>query len=164
MKRNENGVFTFFSYQACLSACKWTGSIGRFMPQHKKKKPASQDNSFPLWEIYDSISVSISCRTASSAHLGHVSHSPLWQMSSAQRVSGLHCCTSSSARSTSALRSRTLRLNGIHGAWRNGASLLWVTKYSLRFRNQHVPYQPELTLHMQSTLQRSCEPKGGRVA
>lgn len=92
------------------------------------KKTASQDNSFPLWEIYDCICVSISHRTASSAHHGDVSHSPLWQMSSAQSDSGLHCCTSSSARSMSALRPSTLRLNGVHGACRNGASLLWVKK------------------------------------
>lgn len=38
MKRNKNGIFTFFffSNQACLCACKRTGSIGRFMPRHDK--------------------------------------------------------------------------------------------------------------------------------
>lgn len=55
-KRNENGVFTFFSIKPAY-ACKLTGSTGQFMPQHEKKKTASQDNSFPLWEIYDCIFV-----------------------------------------------------------------------------------------------------------
>lgn len=122
MKRNENGVFTFFFsffFNQARHLGLWANWIGRFIPQlEKKKKTASPGNSFPLWEIYDCISVSVSGRAASSAHLGHVSHSPLWQMSSARRVSGLRCCTSSSARSTSALRPRTLRLNVMHGACR----------------------------------------------
>lgn len=174
MKRNENCVFTsFFFFNQARPLGLWANWIGQFIPQHEKKKTASLGNSFPLWEIYDCISVSVSWRTASSAHLGHVSHSPLWQMSSARRVSGLHCCTSSSARSTSALRPRTLRLNVMHGACRKK-----VLHYS---GLQNIPFasgtsvfrtsRPELTLHMQSTLQRirlttnrimhtSCEPEG----